>query len=170
MHHPYYFGRPRTTGTINSPTLTEVLPSSSEALLPPPALLETLMRLLLRGAGRTMALRGRWDMFPGDCGGEAESMLGTAPQGPARKGRERLGATRRQGPALRGRNPVSCKGQTNGAWLTNETRAGHSEPPPETQTESRLARWLVARRGLRYIRKIWGIIPRGRQQIIRDGR
>jgi len=28
------------------------------------------MRLLLRGAGRTMALRGRWGRFPGEFGGE----------------------------------------------------------------------------------------------------
>lgn len=33
------------------------------------------MRLLLRGAGRTMALNGRWEAFPGDCGGEAEAMF-----------------------------------------------------------------------------------------------
>lgn len=44
------------------PTLTDVLPSSSEALLPP-GLLLMLMRLELR-AGRRMALIGR------DCEGE----------------------------------------------------------------------------------------------------
>jgi hypothetical protein len=54
----------------NSPTLTEVRPSSSDALLPPPALLLMLMRLLLRGAGRTMALSGRGGRLPGDAGGE----------------------------------------------------------------------------------------------------
>jgi hypothetical protein len=36
-----------TLGRRYSPTLTDVLPSSSEALLPPPALLEVLIRLLL---------------------------------------------------------------------------------------------------------------------------
>ena len=51
------------------PTLTLVRTSSSDALLPPTLLL-TLMRLLLRGAGRTMALCGRWGRFPGDAGGE----------------------------------------------------------------------------------------------------
>ena len=51
------------------PTLTEVRASSSEALLPP-TLLEVLIRLLLLGAGRTMALMGRWGRVPGDVGGE----------------------------------------------------------------------------------------------------
>lgn len=57
----------------HSPTLTEVRPSSSEARLPfapPPALLLTLMRLLLLGAGRTMALNGRCGRVPGEAGGE----------------------------------------------------------------------------------------------------
>jgi len=57
--------------TMHLPTLTDVLPSSSEALLPPPALLCTLMRLLLLGAGRTMALSGRCGSVPGEAGGEA---------------------------------------------------------------------------------------------------
>jgi len=53
------------------------LPSSSDALDPPPVLLPTLMRLLLRGAGRTMALMGRWGSVPGEAGGElGESMFG----------------------------------------------------------------------------------------------
>jgi len=55
---------------MHSPTLTEVLPSSSEALLPPPALLCMLIRLLLLGAGRTMALSGRCGRVPGEAGGE----------------------------------------------------------------------------------------------------
>lgn len=51
------------------PTLTEVFPSSSDARLPPPALLEVLIRLFVRG-GRIMALigRGGGDM-PADGGG-----------------------------------------------------------------------------------------------------
>ena len=59
----------RGGGWPDSPTLTEVFPSSSEALLPP-VLLLTLMRLLLRGAGLTMALMGRCGSVPGDVGGE----------------------------------------------------------------------------------------------------
>lgn len=57
-----------TTGYI-VPTLTDVLPSSSEALLPPPALLVMLMRLFVRG-GRMKALAGREEMPDGDPGGE----------------------------------------------------------------------------------------------------
>lgn len=53
-----------------SPTLTDVRPSSSEALLPPPALLDVLIRLLLLWVGRIMALWGRWGGFPGEFGGE----------------------------------------------------------------------------------------------------
>lgn len=53
-----------------SPTLTEVRPSSSEALLPPPALLDVLIRLLLLWVGLIMALCGRWGGFPGEFGGE----------------------------------------------------------------------------------------------------
>jgi len=59
------------------PTLTEVFPSSSEALLPPPALLVVLIRLLVRG-GLIMALTGRWgsDMPEGgDPGGELAMAL-----------------------------------------------------------------------------------------------
>lgn len=82
----------KPTAATNLPTLTEVLPSSSEALLPPPTLLETLMRLLLRGAGRTMALTGRWGMFPGDCGGEVEAIL-ASPAAQARDEREGLERT-----------------------------------------------------------------------------
>lgn len=52
------------------PTLTAVRPSSSDALLPPPALLFVLMRLLLLGEGLTMALMGRGGIMPGDVGGE----------------------------------------------------------------------------------------------------
>ena len=76
-------GRTRTAGKVkksvylqkqyrsklNVPTLTEVLPSSSEALLPPPALLVMLMRLFVRG-GRIIALTGRDGMPDGDPGGE----------------------------------------------------------------------------------------------------
>lgn len=54
----------------NLPTRTDVFPSSSDALLPPPALLVMLSRLLLRGAGRTIALMGRCGSVPGDDGGE----------------------------------------------------------------------------------------------------
>ena len=70
----------------HAPTLTEVRPSSSEERLPPPVLLPTLMRLWLRGAGRTMALMGRccccccWGSgVPGEAGGEvAEAMVSGA--------------------------------------------------------------------------------------------
>lgn len=55
---------------VYSPTLTAVLDSSSEALLPPADLPCMLMRLLLLGAGRTMALIGRAGSVPGDAGGE----------------------------------------------------------------------------------------------------
>ena len=55
----------------DSPTLTAVLLSSSEALLPPSVgLLDMLRRLLLRGAGLAMALKGRAGILPGDAGGE----------------------------------------------------------------------------------------------------
>lgn len=57
-------------GPRHSPTLTDVRPSSSEALLPPPALLDVLIRLLLLWVGRIMALCGRWGGFPGEFGGE----------------------------------------------------------------------------------------------------
>jgi len=57
----------------NSPTLTAVLPSSSENLLDAtwrPLL--TLMRLALRtGLGCTIMLRGRWKPPAGEPGGEA---------------------------------------------------------------------------------------------------
>jgi hypothetical protein len=53
----------------NLPTLTDVLPSSSEALLPPPVLLVILMRLVVRG-GLMMALTGREWTPEGDSGGE----------------------------------------------------------------------------------------------------
>lgn len=59
-----------TFATKNLPTRTDVFPSSSDALLPPPALLVVLSRLLLRGAGRTIALMGRCGSVPGDDGGE----------------------------------------------------------------------------------------------------
>lgn len=63
------------------PTLTEVLASSSDALLPP-TLLDVLIRLLLLGAGRIMALSGRWGRVPGpgDDGGEA--IVGKGKGGP----------------------------------------------------------------------------------------
>lgn len=53
----------------NAPTLTAVLLSSSDALLPPPCLLFVLNRLLLLGV-RMMALIGRCDAPVGDAGGE----------------------------------------------------------------------------------------------------
>lgn len=49
------------------PTLTDVLASSSDALLPPARLL-TLIRLELRGAFRIMALMGR------GCAGNADDV------------------------------------------------------------------------------------------------
>lgn len=52
----------------NVPTLTAVLPSSSEARLPPCRLL-MLMRLLLRGV-RITALMGRGAVPVGEAGGE----------------------------------------------------------------------------------------------------
>lgn len=52
------------------PTLTAVRLSSSEALLPPPALLVMLNRLVLLGAALAIALRGREGSPPGDAGGE----------------------------------------------------------------------------------------------------
>lgn len=66
-HHPSPWGELTSN---NLPTLTEVFPSSSDALLPPPALLVILIRLLLLGAGLTIALRGRCGSVPGDAGGE----------------------------------------------------------------------------------------------------
>lgn len=59
-------------------TLTAVLLSSSEALLPPPARLLTLMRLLERG-GRIMALMGRWMPLAGEPGGEVISIVPRVP-------------------------------------------------------------------------------------------
>ena len=56
------------------PTLTEVLPSSSEARLPPPALLVMLMRLFVLG-GLIIALIGRWGKPAGDSGGELAMAL-----------------------------------------------------------------------------------------------
>jgi hypothetical protein len=53
---------------MHLPTLTAVLLSSSEALLPP-GLLLTLMRLELR-FGRIIALMGRATPFAGEPGGE----------------------------------------------------------------------------------------------------
>jgi hypothetical protein len=54
---------------VNIPTLTEVLPSSSDALLPPPALLVMLMRLFVLG-GLIIALTGLGGLPEGDPGGE----------------------------------------------------------------------------------------------------
>jgi hypothetical protein len=54
---------------VNIPTFTEVLPSSSEALLPPPALLVMLMRLFVLG-GLIIALTGLGGLPEGDPGGE----------------------------------------------------------------------------------------------------
>lgn len=60
------------------PTLTEVLPSSSDARLPPaPTLLLMLMRLVVL-AGRTRALMGRDGMPAGDPGGELAMRNGEA--------------------------------------------------------------------------------------------
>lgn len=56
------------------PTLTDVLPSSSDALLPPPTLLATLIRLLLLG-GLIIALSGRCGKADGDPGGELAMAL-----------------------------------------------------------------------------------------------
>lgn len=53
----------------NVPTLTAVLLSSSDALLPPPGLLLVLIRLLLLGV-RITALMGRGGAPVGDAGGE----------------------------------------------------------------------------------------------------
>ena len=58
----------RGVGVENVPTFTAVLPSSSDARLPP-GLLLTLIRLLLLG-GRIMALIGRCGPADGDVGGE----------------------------------------------------------------------------------------------------
>ena len=70
---------------VYSPTLTAVFVSSSDALLPPPILLCMLMRLLLLGAGRTMALNGRAGSATGDVGGElAMSAAATSGRGPSR--------------------------------------------------------------------------------------
>jgi len=54
---------------VHSPTFTEVLPSSSEALLPPPCLLLMLIRLVLLGA-LIIALTGRCERPDGEAGGE----------------------------------------------------------------------------------------------------
>ena len=71
--------------SVYSPTLTAVFVSSSDALLPPPILLCMLMRLLLLGAGRTMALNGRAGSATGDVGGElAMSAAATSGRGPSR--------------------------------------------------------------------------------------
>lgn len=80
--------KPRRHGIVreeahNSPTLTLVRASSSDALLPPPTLLLTLIRLLLRGVGRTMALIGRWGRFPGEAGGELAMAAGKGVRGAA---------------------------------------------------------------------------------------
>jgi hypothetical protein len=56
------------------PTLTDVLPSSSDALLPPPTLLVILIRLLLLG-GFIIALMGRCGKPDGDSGGELAMAL-----------------------------------------------------------------------------------------------
>jgi len=56
------------------PTFTDVFPSSSEALLPPPVLLLTLIRLALR-CGRTIALIGLVGALGGDPGGERSMAL-----------------------------------------------------------------------------------------------
>jgi hypothetical protein len=61
---------------MHLPTLTAVLLSSSEALLPP-GLLLTLMRLELR-FGRIMALMGRGTPFAGEPGGEVAMGAATA--------------------------------------------------------------------------------------------
>ena len=66
-----WVSRQESKWNANLPTLTAVRPSSSDALLPPPVLLPTLIRLLLLGAGLTMALSGRGGRFPGDVGGLA---------------------------------------------------------------------------------------------------
>jgi hypothetical protein len=58
----------KRTLRMHLPTLTAVLLSSSEALLPP-GLLLTLMRLELR-FGRIIALMGRGTPFAGEPGGE----------------------------------------------------------------------------------------------------
>lgn len=56
------------------PTLTAVRLSSSEALLPPPALLDMLNLLVLLGwALAAMALIGLW-IPPGEAGGELAMM------------------------------------------------------------------------------------------------
>lgn len=62
-------------GKCDLPTLTAVLLSSSEALLPPPSLLLMLSRLELRFE-RIMALIGRGTPFAGDVGGEVAMMCG----------------------------------------------------------------------------------------------
>lgn len=71
---------------LYSPTLTAVFVSSSDALLPPPVLLCMLMRLLLLGAGRTMALIGRAGSVPGP--GEAGGELAMLAAAAAANGRE----------------------------------------------------------------------------------
>lgn len=66
--------RSRIRGRHYSQTLTAVLASSSEARLPPPALLPMLRRLLLRCPGRTIALMGLWGR--GEAGGELAMAAG----------------------------------------------------------------------------------------------
>jgi len=61
---------------MHLPTLTAVLLSSSEALLPP-GLLLTLMRLELR-FGLIIALMGRGTPFAGEPGGEVAMCAATA--------------------------------------------------------------------------------------------
>lgn len=77
-------GRQRTKreGLRHLPTLTDVLASSSDALLPP-TLLDVLIRLLLLGAGRSMALKGRWDSVPGPGEDGGEAMVGERLKGRA---------------------------------------------------------------------------------------
>lgn len=60
---------------LHVPTLTDVLPSSSEALLPPPGLLPMLIRLELLPAWKT-PLMGRIG------GGEADGELAIEPASP----------------------------------------------------------------------------------------
>lgn len=81
----------------HSPTLTEVLASSSDALLPPPDLLLLLVRLLLLGAGRTMALSGRWGTgVPGETGGEKAGAAALGAKGESISFYSHAGRTRNQ--------------------------------------------------------------------------
>jgi hypothetical protein len=61
-------------GTLYEPTFTDVFPSSSDALLPPPILLLMLIRLELLG-GRNIALIGRCGPPGGEPGGELAMAL-----------------------------------------------------------------------------------------------